>query len=333
MIKNFAIVWSAPILLGFLIDLLLGDPHWLPHPVRGMGFLIAKGEGVLRRLLPRRERLAGTLLVLVITGVAFTIPAVILFVAWRINMWAYMVIASIMTWQVLAARCLRDESMKVYRKLKENDLEGARRAVSMIVGRDTAHLSEEQVTKAAVETVAENLGDGVIAPMCYLAIGGPALAMLYKGINTMDSMIGYKNERYLHFGRTAAKLDDVANWIPARLSALFLIEACPLLGLDKKNARRVYRRDRYKHESPNSAHGEAACAGALGVALAGNAYYEGVLCEKPEIGDPLRPIAPEDIPRTARLMYAAAVFFLPVVLLCNFFIGLGISVLCGGWNP
>jgi adenosylcobinamide-phosphate synthase len=178
--------------------------------------------------------------------------------------------------------------------------------------------------KAAVETVAENLGDGVSAPMFYLALGGPVLAMLYKGINTMDSMIGYKNERYLRFGRTAAKLDDAANWIPARLSGLFVIAVCPFLGLDQKNALRIYRRDRRKHESPNSAHGEAACAGALRVALAGDAYYGGVLCEKPEIGDPLRPITPEDIPRAARLMYAATIFSLICAVLVSIFVGLAV---------
>lgn len=331
------LAWSLPILFGFLLDLILGDPHGLPHPVRAIGFLITKGEGILRRLFPCRERFAGTILVILITGITFTVSTVILFLAWRIHIWVYVLVASIMTWQTLAPRSLRDESMKVYWKLKQNDLEGARRAVSMIVGRDTAHLSVEQVIKAAVETVAENLGDGVIAPMFYLAIGGPPLAMLYKGINTMDSMIGYKNERYLHFGRTAAKLDDVANWIPARLSAFLLIAACPFLGLDGKNAARIYRRDRYKHESPNSAHGEAACAGALGVALAGNAYYGGVLCEKPEIGDSLRPVTPEDIPRTVRLMYTATVLFLPFTILCSFLIGLGIaglgSLWCEGWNP
>lgn len=328
---------ALSILVGFLLDMLLGDPHGFPHPVRGMGFLITQGERVLRRLLPGREGLAGRMLVIVVTVTTFTLPAAVLFLARQVNVWVYFGVSSILSWQVLAARSLQKESMKVYRKLKQHDLEGARHAVSMIVGRDTAALSAEQVTKAAVETVAENLGDGVIAPLFYLALGGPALAMLYKGINTMDSMIGYKNERYLHFGRTAAKLDDGANRIPARLSALLLITACPFLGLDGKNAARIYRRDRYKHESPNSAHGEAACAGALGLTLGGNAYYEGVLCEKPEIGDGLRPITPEDIPRAARLMYAATALFLPAVLLCRLLIGLGItglgSLLHKGWNP
>lgn len=335
----FPQVWLCPlvILLGFLLDLLLGDPRRLPHPVRGMGFLIAQGERILRSLLPDRERLAGTLLVIFIAGIAFTVPAAVLYFAWRADKWGcFLPVASIMAWQVLAARSLRDETMKVYRKLKQEDLEGARKALSMIVGRDTACLSVEQVVKAAVETLAENLGDGVIAPLWYLALGGPALAMLYKGINTMDSMIGYKNERYLRFGRTAAKLDDAANWLPARISAGLLIAACPFLGLDRHNAARIYRRDRYKHESPNSAHGEAACAGALQVALAGSAYYQGVLCEKPEIGDKLRPIVIEDIPRAAALMYTAAVLFLPIAGACGFLMGLGTAclerTLREGWN-
>lgn len=324
-LQTLPVLYPASMLIGFLLDLLLGDPHRFPHPVRAIGFLIAQGETVLRNLLPRRERLAGTILVILITSVSFTVPAVLLFFAWRINRWCFLGAASILSWQVIAARSLRDESMKVYRKLKENDLAGARTAVSMIVGRDTAHLSAEQVTKAAVETIAENLSDGVIAPLFYLALGGPALGMLYKGINTMDSMIGYKNKRYLHFGRTAAKLDDLANRIPARISARLLIGVCRYLGLDAKNARRIYRRDRYNHESPNSAHTEAACAGALRIALAGNASYEGVLCEKPTIGDPLRPITPEDIPLTNRVLYAVTLSFLPFAVACRYLIGLWIT--------
>ena len=204
---------------------------------------------------------------------------------------------------------LRRESMKVYHKLAVNDLEGARHAVSMIVGRDTAVLDEKGVTKAAVETVAENFSDGVIAPMLYTAIGGPVLGLLYKAINTMDSMVGYKNDRYMNFGTSAAKLDDAANWLPSRLSALLLIVACVFCGTDYDAGRayRTWKRDRYNHKSPNAAQTESACAGALGVQLAGDAQYFGKIVKKPFIGDDLRPIEYEDIIRTNRLMTAASV--------------------------
>ena len=220
---------------------------------------------------------------------------------------------AVMVYYLLAARSLRTESMKVYGELKKNDLQGARRAVSMIVGRDTKTLDREGVTKAAVETVAENASDGVIAPLFYTALGGPVLGFLYKAVNTMDSMVGYKNEKYLYFGRAAARLDDLANFIPARISALFMIGAAFLLGMNGRQAVKTYRRDRYKHKSPNSAHTEAVCAGALGIRLAGPASYFGKMVEKPYIGDALRPVEDEDIVRANRLLsgayfLAAAVF-------------------------
>ena len=210
-------------------------------------------------------------------------------------------------YQLLATRSLKDESMKVYDRLKNGTLDEARYAVSMIVGRDTRELTETGVTKAAVETVAENASDGVIAPMLYMAIGGVPLMFLYKGINTMDSMLGYKNDKYLYFGRIAAKLDDVANYIPARISGWLMVAGTVFTGMDTKNAAKIYKRDRRNHASPNSAQTEAAMAGALDVQLAGNAYYFGKLYEKPTIGDPIRPVEPEDIKRANRLMYAASI--------------------------
>ena len=203
--------------------------------------------------------------------------------------------------------------MKVYDRLKNGTIEEARYAVSMIVGRDTSELTEEGVTKAAVETVAENSSDGVIAPMLYMALGGAPLMFLYKGINTMDSMLGYKNDRYLYFGRCAAKLDDLANYIPARISGWLMVAAAFLTGMDGKNAAKIYKRDRRNHASPNSAQTEAAVAGALRVQLAGNAYYFGKLYEKPTIGDKLREVEPEDIRRANRLLYGASLLS---VLLC-----------------
>jgi adenosylcobinamide-phosphate synthase len=322
-VDRFSVFFLSPLalLLGFFLDLLLGDPQWMPHPVRGIGFLIREGESLLRRLLPGKERLAGTILVILVTALTFSLSAGVLLLAYGLNRWAGFAVSVIMYWQVLALRCLHIESMKVYTKAAAEDLAGARKAVSMIVGRDTADLSLEQVIKAAVETVAENLSDGVIAPLFFLALGGPALGMLYKAVNTMDSMIGYKNSRYIDFGRTAAQLDDILNWLPARLSARLMILGAAILGLDAKHGARIYWRDRSKHASPNSGHPESVCAGSLGIALGGNASYGGVLHEKPVLGDALRPVTPGDIPRVIRLMYTATVLFLPIACLIRYMIG------------
>jgi adenosylcobinamide-phosphate synthase len=252
--------------------------------------------------------------------ITFSLSLGVLAVFYRINVWAGLAAEAILCWQVQAARCMQLEAMKVYVCAASGDLPEARRAVSMIVGRDTVNLSMGQVIKAAVETVAESLSDGVIAPLLYTALGGPALGMLYKAVNTMDSMIGYDNEQYLYFGRTAAKLDDAANLLPARLSARLLIGAAMILGFDHKNAAKIYRRDRSKHASPNSGHPEAACAGALGLALAGDACYGGKLLEKPVIGDALREPVSADIPASIKLMYGAEILFLPAVLAVRLFL-------------
>jgi len=297
---------------GFLLDAIIGDPPWFPHPVRGMGFLITKGEALLRRIFPSQEYLGGTLLVIIMVLVSFIVPFGVLHLAGRISWWAAFFLGLVLTGCTLAARQLSIEAMRVYEKTKSLDLEGARRAVSMIVGRDTEGLSIEEVNKAAIETVVENLSDAVIAPMFYLALGGVPLAFVYKVVNTMDSMIAYKNSRYLRFGRTAAKLDDALNFLPARISGLLIIAASAILKYNLENAWRVYRRDRFNHASPNSGHPEAACAGALALALGGNAYYEGKLEEKPLIGNNLRPIECEDIKRAIALMYTSSLLFLPI---------------------
>jgi adenosylcobinamide-phosphate synthase len=314
--KGFGPFYFGPlaVLLGFLMDMLLGDPPFLPHPVRGIGFLVSRGEKLLRGISGAHERLAGTVLAAAVGIISFSLSLAVLFVFYRINIWAGFLAETVLCWQVQAARCMQIEAMKVYAAAESGDLPQARKAVSMIVGRDTANLSMEQVVKAAVETVAENLSDGVIAPLFFTVLGGPALGMFYKAVNTMDSMIGYDDERYLLFGRSAAKLDDAVNWIPARLSGRLLIGAAAILGFDCKNAAKVYRRDRGKHSSPNSGHPEAACAGALGLALAGSAWYGGKLLEKQVIGDALREPAPADIPSSVKLMYGAEFIFLPPAL-------------------
>lgn len=303
---------------GFVADLIFGDPRWLYHPVCLIGKLIAVLEKGIRKIFPKTEKgeLAGGVLeVLLVCIFSFGVPAVILHLLYQYVPAAGVILESFWCYQLLATRSLKDESMKVYDRLKNGTIEEARYAVSMIVGRDTKELTEEGVTKAAVETVAENSSDGVIAPMIYMALGGAPLMFLYKGINTMDSMLGYKNDRYLYFGRCAAKLDDVANYIPARISGWLMALAAFFCGLDGKNAVRIYRRDRRNHASPNSAQTEAAMAGALDVQLAGNAYYFGKLYEKPTIGDPIRTVEIEDISRANRLLYGTAVLGMVICLL------------------
>ncbi len=301
------------IALGFLLDLIFGDPPRLPHPVRWIGRLIAALEKPVRAVFPKDEKgekAGGAVLALATIAVTVLGAWVVLWVAGRLGRFAVFLVETLMCYQLMAARSLRDESMKVFDALKKGDLVMARAAVSMIVGRDTAHLTPTQVTKAAVETVAENTSDGVVAPLLFLVIGGVPLGFCYKAINTLDSMIGYKNDSYIHFGWFAARLDDIANYIPARLSALLMIVAAWMCGLDWRGAYRIWRRDRQSHASPNSAQTEAACAGALGVQLGGAASYGGVRIEKPVIGDDLRPVAENDIVLANRLMYISAVLAL-----------------------
>lgn len=302
-------IWTA-VLCGFLLDCLLGDPEKMPHPVIWMGKAISRLEKWLRRHLPQTpkgERTGGRIL-------AFTLPVGTLLISgglcwlfWWIHPLLGLALQILWCWQALAMRCLAKESRNVYRCLKTEGLEAGRNAVARIVGRDTAQLSKQGVIKATVETVAENFSDGVLAPLLYMLIGGAPLALAYKAINTMDSMVGYKNDKYLHFGRAAAKLDDVANYIPSRIAALLWIVASPLVGGSLKNAWKIWRRDRRNHASPNSAQTESACAGSLGIQLAGPASYFGKRLEKPYIGDAVREIEPEDILRTNRIMIAASV--------------------------
>lgn len=297
---------------GFLLDLLLGDPRWMPHPVRVIGNYISWIErrtyGQNPQRENRREFQQGLLLVFLVVGTTGIVALCILKVAYRIHPIAGVGMESWMTYQLLAARCLKVESMNVYHALKEQSLEEGRKAVSMIVGRDTDCLDETGVVKATIETIAENTSDGVIAPMLFTAIGGPVLGWMYKAVNTMDSMVGYRNDRYLYFGRAAAKLDDMVNYIPARLSAWFMIAAAYLGGtcFSGSAAYRIYRRDCRHHASPNSAQTEAACAGALGLQLAGDAQYFGKIVNKPFIGDPVRAVECEDIKRANKLMYVTA---------------------------
>ncbi|MDD3192539.1 MAG: adenosylcobinamide-phosphate synthase CbiB [Oscillospiraceae bacterium] len=308
-------VWA--ILYGYLLDLLLGDPHWLLHPVQIMGWGISGGEKRLRHMFPatpKGELAAGAVLVAGMVLLSFFVPLGLLYAAGLVHPALRFGLEVLFCYQIPATKSLRTESMRVYRPLKSGDLPQARHYLSWIVGRDTQHLDEEHVAKAAVETVAENTSDGIVAPLFYLALGGAPLGFFYKAVNTMDSMIGYKNETYLYFGRVAAKLDDVVNWIPAVLSAWLMIAAAFLLGLDGHNARRIYKRDHKNHSSPNSARTESVCAGALDVQLAGDAFYFGRLVHKPTIGDPIRPVTAQDIPLACRLMNLTSVLSLCLFL-------------------
>ena len=313
-------VWA--VLGGFVLDALFGDPAWLPHPVVYMGKAISKLEKFLRPRLPKTpqgELLGGAIVAFCLPVGTFLLTGLVCWGVARLHPLLGLAVQMFWCGQALAARGLVQESTNVYKELKKPDLPGARKAVSRIVGRDTAELTAEGVTKAAVETVAENASDGVIAPLLYMLIGGAPLALTYKAINTMDSMLGYKNEKYLYFGRVPAKLDDVANYIPSRLAGLLWVAAAAFTHNDAKGAWKIWRRDRRNHASPNSAQTESACAGALGVQLAGPAYYFGEYYAKPTIGDALRPVEPEDILRANRMMVAESILALAI--------GLGLRVL------
>ena len=301
------------ILIGaYLIDLAIGDPRFLPHPIILMGRLVSFLENNIRRAV-KSERAGGFLLVILVLLITGGITYGLLYLAYMISNYLGAALECILIYQIFATKSLREESMKVAEGLEKSLVEG-RKAVSYIVGRDTKELDENGVIKATVETVAENTTDGVVAPIVFCAIGGAGLGMIYKAVNTMDSMIGYKNERYIKFGTVAARLDDFVNFIPARITAFIMIIASGLLGMDMKNAIRIFKRDRFNHKSPNSAQTESVCAGALDIELAGNACYFGELYEKPTIGDDLRDIEIEDIRKANKLMYLTSAIAMAICI-------------------
>lgn len=304
------IISVMPLLCGFVLDMIIGDPYSLPHPVRLIGRLISCLENFFRNKMPNNLRLGGMLLTVTVLILSTIISALILIISYRLNVIFGAAVESIFVYYMLAARCLCNESMKVYKAVKAEDTEAARKAVSMIVGRDTNKLDRNGIIRAAVETVAENTSDGVTAPLFYMTFGGAVLGFLYKAANTMDSMLGYKNEKYIDFGRFAARLDDFLNFVPSRISALMMIFAAFILRYDYKNAWRIWRRDRNSQDSPNAAQTESAAAGALGLKLLGDAYYFGKLHRKKTIGDSTREIEAEDIRRVNRLMYVTSAVML-----------------------
>lgn len=308
----------AAILLGFALDWRFGDPERIPHLVVGIGHMIARFERGLRRVFSRTsngELAAGAVLAAGVPLISFGLCALALWLAGLLHPAARLALAALICWQCLAARSLAQAGERVAQALDSPDIGDARRAVARVVGRETAALDRAGIIRAAVETIAENTCDGVIAPLFWLAVGGAPLGVFYKAVNTLDSMVGYKNTRYLYFGRASARLDDAMNVIPARLSALLLLISARLCGFDAKNAWRIFKRDRYNHKSPNSGQSEAACAGALGIQLGGDAVYFGERVQKPTIGDPLRDCDGQDILRANRLMRCAAVLGLLAVLL------------------
>ena len=311
------------LICGFILDLVFGDPRWLYHPVCFIGNMISFLEKRIRKLFPTGEKgeLAGGILEVTLVCIcSFCLPFVLIRGLYVYVPAAGFLLETFWCYQLFAVKSLKTESMKVYDRLKNGTIEEARYAVSMIVGRDTQSLSETGVTKATVETIAESTSDGVIAPMFYMMLGGVPLMFLYKAINTMDSMLGYKNEKYLYFGRCAAKLDDLANYIPARISGVMMAAASFFTGMNGKNAWKIFRRDRRNHASPNSAHTESAMAGALDIQLAGDAWYFGTLYKKPFIGDANRPVETEDIVRANKLMYAASILCMILFSVFGYFV-------------
>lgn len=312
------------LIIAFILDLCFGDPDFRFHPIRIIGNYISLSEKVLRKIFPKTkygETVAGGILVIKVLFVSFAVPFLILFFSYRLNRFFGIGVESVMCYFLLAARSLSDAALKVYKPLKIGDTETARKNVSMIVGRDTESLDDVGITKAAVETVAENTSDGIAAPIIYMAIGGGVLGFMYKAVNTMDSMVGYKNDRYINFGKIAAKLDDIANFIPSRISAYLMILSAYILRFDGKGAFKIHKRDCHNHASPNSAQTESVTAGALGIQLAGNAYYFGKLYKKPFIGDEKRDIEYEDIKKSIKLMYLTSVITLILCILVKLIVG------------
>lgn len=300
-------------LIGFILDLIIGDPIGWPHIVKWYGNLISYLEKKLYSI--KNRKLGGTILVFLVLAIVSLFTFLALFIAYKIHPILYLFIDGLLCWQCLAVKSLKDETLKVYKPLTSHDIDEARAFVSMVVGRDTDSLDEKGITKACVETIAENTSDGIGAPLIYMGIGTGFLSCIYKAINTMDSMIGYKNDRYIEFGTIAAKLDDIANFIPSRLTAFAMIIAAYICKFDYKNAVRIFKRDRFNHASPNSAQTESVMAGALDIQLAGDAWYFGKLCKKKYIGDPLRDIKIDDILNAHKLMNATAYILFVTMLI------------------
>lgn len=302
--------------IGFILDLLIGDPNNPFHPVRGIGLLASKLETIFRKLLKNSLKIAGLIVWIITIILTFAITYGIIFVCMKINKYLGVIVQGIIIYFCISAKGLVVEGYKVIKYLNEGNIEKSRKQLSYIVGRDTESLDSKGITRAVIETIAENMSDGVIAPILFAGIFGAAGSMAYKAVNTMDSMFGYKNDRYIEFGYFPAKLDDLFNYIPARVTGILIIISSFFLKRDYKNSLKIYKRDRYNHTSPNSAHPEAAMAGALDIQLGGANYYFGKIVEKPVIGDKIKEIEINDVKKTAEILYLSAVmgFILMVII-------------------
>lgn len=301
------------LMLAFLMDCIVGDPYWFPHPVRFIGKLIRAYEKKFYK--PEgNQRLRGLGLVIVVVSVTALVTLGLIAVATLIHPVVGFVAKVLVMWTCLAHKCLGQEANKVFKFLAKGDLPSARQQVGYLVARQTDELTEEQVSKAVIETVVENTSDGIIAPLFYMAIGGPVLGMVYKSINTMDSMVGYKNDKYMTYGTIAAKVDDVANYIPARITGFLMVITAFLLGMDGKNSFKIFRRDCRQHSSPNAGFPESATAGALGIQLGGGNVYFGKLVKKPTIGEAIHPVEGKHIKKSITLMSGSSVLFLALTI-------------------
>ncbi|OOM74654.1 cobalamin biosynthesis protein CbiB [Clostridium puniceum] len=292
--------------IGFILDIIIGDPNNPFHPVRGIGYIANKLENIFRDIIKKNLKLAGFIVWIFTVGLTFIITFGIVKAAKIFNIYFGIILEGILIYFCISSKGLVVEGYKVIKFLVNDDLDGARKQLSFIVGRDTGSLNEEGIVKAVVETIAENMADGVVAPLFYAGIFGAPLAFAYKAVNTLDSMFGYKNDKYMNFGYFPAKLDDVFNYIPARITGILIVLASCVLGYDYKNSFKIYKRDRYNHTSPNSAHPEAAMSGALGVQLGGANYYFGKLIEKPTIGDKIKEIETNDVNKTVKVLYLSS---------------------------
>ena len=302
------------IVIGYILDLIIGDPQNPYHPIRGIGKIAQGFENLFRKIFKKHLKLAGAITWLAVVGVVFFINFLLIKLLEKVNPYLAMVYECIAIYFCLSTKALKVEGLKVINYVKKDDIKMARKQLSYIVGRDTENLDKEAIIKAVIETVAENMSDGVIAPLFFAGLGGAPLMFLYKAVNTMDSMFGYKNDKYKDFGYFPAKLDDVFNYIPARLSAYLVIISAFLLRLDYKNAFKIYNRDKSNHTSPNSAHPESAVAGALGVKLGGDNFYFGKLVKKPEIGEKINKITLKSVDDVNKILYLSS--FLGMVVAC-----------------
>lgn len=308
------------IILGFLLDLIIGDPQNPIHPIRIIGSLCKFVENLFRKILKQHLKVVGLVTWIIVVSIVFTFNYLLIKITYLINPIISIILGTVMIYFCISAKALKIEGLKVIKYLIKDDIKGARKQLSYIVGRDTENLDKEAILKAVIETVAENMSDGVIAPFFYAGLGGAPLAFLYKAVNTMDSMFGYKNEKYIEFGYFPAKLDDVFNYIPARLSGYLITIASFILGLDYKNSLKIYKRDKNNHSSPNSAHPEAAVAGALNIQLGGANYYFGKLVEKPTIGDCKEKVSIDKVNDVNNILYCSAILGCIMSLIIKFIV-------------